>query len=84
MKKLMMAMGLLVLGSVGVGCDSEPEGSCITSEITSGDHGYSYSHQVCREDVTESACAASSGQFDDGGDCVLFTIIRLPTVGVGD
>jgi hypothetical protein len=83
MKKMMMAMGLLVLASFGTGCDTEPEGSCTTTEINSGDHGVS-SSQVCRKDSTASACAAVGGTFDEGDDCFLFTIIRLPAAGAGD
>jgi len=81
MKKMMMAMGLLVLASFGTGCDSEPEGSCKTTEISGGDHGYAESHQVCREDSTASACAAAGGNFDEGGDCFLFTLFRFPAIG---
>ena len=32
--RLAMAMGLLVLSGLGTGCDSEPEGSCITSTFS--------------------------------------------------
>lgn len=78
MKKLMIAMGLLALANFGTGCDSEPEGSCTTSEV-SGDHPYS--HEVCRADSTASACAAAGGKFDEGGDCALFNLFHLPAAG---
>ena len=80
MMRLMMAMGLLVLVSAGTGGDSEPEGSCTTSEISSGDHGIQ-SHEICQPDSVAAACAAAGGRFDEGGDCALFTLFRLPAVG---
>ena len=71
-----MAMGLLVLSSLGAGCDSEPEGSCITSIFSTDFETYG-SHEVCEDHVTASACAAASGRFDEDGGCGLFTLIHI-------
>ena len=75
-KRLTMAMGLLVLASLGTGCDSEPEGSCITSTFSTDWDTYG-TQEVCQEDVKESACAAASGNFAEGGGCGLFSLLHI-------
>ena len=80
MKRMMMATVLLVLASVGTGFDSEPEGSCTTTEYGNGERG-DESHQVCRRNYTASACAAADGKFTEGDDCFLFDLFRIPAAG---
>ncbi len=75
-KRLTMAVGLLVLSSLGTGCDTEPEGSCITTSFSTDWDTYG-SHDVCQEDVTASACAAANGRFDEGGGCGLFDLFHI-------
>jgi len=72
-----MAMGLLVLSGIGAGCDSEPEGSCITMSPFSTDFDTYGSHEVCQDPVTVSACSAAGGRFDEGGDCGLFDLLHI-------
>ena len=76
--RLTMAMGLLVLSSLGTGCDSEPEGSCITSTFSTDFDTYG-THDVCQDHVTASACSAAGGEFDEGGDCALFNLLHVLT-----
>ena len=73
--RLTMAVGLLVLSCLGTGCDSEPEGSCITTTFSTDFDSYG-THEVCKDQVTASACSAAGGQFDEGRDCGLFDLIR--------
>ncbi len=77
-KRLAMAVGLLLLSGVGTGCDSEPEGSCITSTFSTDFDTYG-TQQSCRDHVTASDCSAAGGQFDEGGDCGLFGLIHALT-----
>ena len=81
--RLAMAMGLLAHSGLGAGCDSEPEGSCTTHETGSfsGDDPGNYESHVCRPNTTASACAASSGTFREGGDCILFDLFHIPAAG---
>ena len=74
--RLTMAMGLLVLSSLGTGCDSEPEGSCITTTYSTDFETYG-SHELCEEDVTASACSAVGGRFDEGGGCAAFNLLHI-------
>ena len=70
MKKMMMAMGLLVLSTDGAACDGEPEGSCTTREASyNSDFGTTDYCSVCRENSTASACKAAGGTFNEGGGC---------------
>ena len=74
--RLMMTLALVGLCTVGAGCDEEPEGSCITSSFSTDFDTYG-EHQSCQANVTASACAASSGQFEEGGGCALFDLIHF-------
>jgi len=74
----MIAMGLVGLCALGAGCDTEPEGSCITSTFSTEFETYG-THEVCQDHVTASACSAQRGQFDEGGDCALFNLIHVVT-----
>jgi hypothetical protein len=76
--RLTMAIGLLALSSLGTGCDSEPEGSCITSTFSTDFDTYGV-QKGCRDDMSASACKAAGGQFDEGGDCSLFNLIQAVT-----
>jgi hypothetical protein len=76
--RLMMAMALVGLGALGAGCDSEPEGSCITTTFSTDFDNYG-SHQVCQENVAASACSAEAGQFQEGGSCGLFDLLGAVT-----
>jgi len=79
MKKMMMAMGLLVLANFGTGCDGEPEGSCTTQEASyDSDFGTTGFHDVCKENSTASACTAAGGRFDEGRDCPFFNWSAFP------
>jgi hypothetical protein len=79
MRKLMMAMGLLALSSLGTGCDGEPEGSCTTREASyNSDFGTTDFCSVCRENSTASACTAAGGTFDEGGACFPFDLSCFP------
>jgi len=79
MRKLMMAMGLLALSSLGTGCDGEPEGSCTTREASyNSDFGTTGVCSVCRENSTASACTAAGGTFDEGGGCFPFDLSCFP------
>jgi hypothetical protein len=73
-----MAMGLVVLSSLGTGCDSEPEGSCITSPFSTAFDTYG-TNDVCQDHATASACSAAGGQFREGGDCGVFDLIHAVT-----
>ena len=73
--RLMMGIVLAGLCALGTGCDSEPEGSCITTTFNT-DYG---SQQGCQDHETASACAAANGQFDEGGDCGLFDLLHAFT-----
>lgn len=76
--RLAMATGLVLLVSLGTGCDSEPEGSCITSTFSTNFDTYG-THEVCGDHVTASACSAAGGRFDEGGDCAFFDLIHILT-----
>jgi hypothetical protein len=76
--RLMMAMALVGLCAVGTGCDTEPEGSCITSTFSSDSDNYG-SHDVCQDHVTASACSEANGQFSENGDCTLFDLLHVLT-----
>jgi hypothetical protein len=76
--RLMMAMALVGLGALGTGCDTEPEGSCITTTFSTDFDTYG-SHKVCQDNVGASACAAASGQFHEGGDCAAFDLLGVLT-----
>ena len=81
MKRLMMAMGLLVLASAGTGCDSEPEGSCTTSEISSGDHGIQL-HEIWPTATQRRRLARQrAGGSTRGRRLAVFTLLRLPALG---
>ena len=69
--RLMIAMGLLILPVVGMGCGvSEPEGSCTTRGFNNGssDLNEGGDYERCQPHVTASAC---SGTFQEGDDCAL-------------
>ncbi|HSS38697.1 MAG TPA: hypothetical protein VLT58_08000, partial [Polyangia bacterium] len=78
MARLTMAIGLLALSSLGTGCDSEPEGSCVTSTFSTEFDTYG-TQKGCRDHMSASACAAAGGQFDEGGDCSAFNLIQAIT-----
>ena len=75
-----LALGLLALSSLGVGCDSEPYGSCTTRGVAPyGNSGAYYDHEVCNPHSTASACAASNGSFAEDDNCFLFDLFHPPT-----
>ena len=76
--RLAIAVGLLFLSGVGAGCESEPEGSCITSTFSTDFDTYG-TQQGCRDHVTASECSAAGGQFSEGGDCGLFDLLHAVT-----
>jgi len=73
---MMMVMVLLGLGAVGTGCDTEPEGSCVTSTFSTDFDTYG-EHKSCQDHVTAAACTARSGQWDENGDCALFNLFQI-------
>jgi len=75
-KRLTMVMVLLGLGTVGMGCDTEPEGSCVTRSFSTDFDTYG-EQQSCQDHVTEGACTARSGQWDENGDCALFNLFHV-------
>jgi len=79
MVRLAIAMGLLVLPVLGMGCvESEPEGSCTTTGFSSDPNGGG-NYERCQPHSTASACAQSGGSFQEGDDCVLFGLFQAIT-----
>jgi len=71
--RLVIAVGLLVLPVLGMGCDaSEPEGSCTTRGFNNGSNDLNEGgdYETCQPHVTASAC--TTGTFQEGDDCALF------------
>ena len=74
--RLMMVLVVLGLGTLGMGCDEEPEGSCVTRTFSTDFDTYG-EHQSCQDHVTAAACSARSGEFDENGDCALFDLFHI-------
>ena len=73
-KRWVMALGLFVVSTLGMGCDGEPEGSCTTYDTGSQQPSEPDSYRVreiCKES-TASACEQSRGTFKEGGICPPF------------
>jgi hypothetical protein len=76
--RLMMGLALVGVCALGAACDSEPEGSCITTTFSTDFDTYG-SHEVCQDNVAASACSAAGGRFDEGGDCGAFDLLHAIT-----